>query len=585
MKHMSILLPLAAIMLSACGGSDTETSGGDPGDASTGGADVSDAGTGDGMPEAGEDVTQPDAPEPKDASADTALPDGGPLDPGVDPAALLAEDEWFCARSQRQVENFTTTTLPDAMLEVQSPANLSAFELSKPKVEGGLVVVQSFRPNEVERGSAYEQAWCKLKTQQAIEEGLSVAPEGPSKQCKHMNEAAVAWALDHVSAPMKAAWDASGITIDFVDDQVFPGGNEWVPAKMVIDRASESTIRVQAMALRMDAAIPVFGQMHYCKTLSPEGAVSLVSDVANGVGIGSDGSEFPVGTEGYVIPPTDTTIHHKGYIEQLEVNGDEVDVYVPLLQQPEALPAAIYMQGAKVDKAYYRNFSKLLAAHGFIVAIANHDTITGTNMTEQSVFNDVWDALKAAPQDVSSPLHGMVDPTQVAVMGHSLGGVAALAILSETCSPPLCLMGYDAPPELTAGVVYGTNTKTPVIGTFQDYDLRDLPTLFVQGSVDGKALLEDGLTTFRDHIQGTPRGFVTIEGANHYGITDVNDPPGADADPNAPTMPHSIANETVARWTAMHLRAHMHADGDAHDYVYGGTGNTEDANVTVELVP
>ncbi len=339
------------------------------------------------------------------------------------------------------------------------------------------------------------------------------------------------------------------------------------------------------MALCQDANIPIFGQMHYCKVLSPEGAVSLVSDVANGVGIGSDGSEFPIGTDGYVITPTDTTIHDKGYVAHLEADGGDVDVYVPLLQQAEALPAAIYMQGGKVDKLYYGNFSKLLAAHGFVVAIANHDSISGSNMTEQSVFNEVWDALKEATQDVVSPLHGMVDSTQVAVMGHSLGGVAALAILADACSPPLCLTGYDAPPELAAGVVYGTNTKTPVIGTFQDYDLRDLPTLFLQGSVDGKALLDDGLTTFHDHVEGVPRGFVTIEGANHYGITDVNDPPGADADPNAPALGQDLANETVARWTAMHLRAHMHGDIDAHDYVYGGTGDTEDANVTVEIVP
>jgi dienelactone hydrolase len=300
---------------------------------------------------------------------------------------------------------------------------------------------------------------------------------------------------------------------------------------------------------------------------------------------GPDGPEFPIGTEGYTITPTTTTLHDKGFVAHVDAGGDDVDVYVPLTPQPTPLPVAVYMQGGKVDKIHYRNFSRLVAAHGLVVAVANHDSLTGANMTEQSVFNEVWATLKASTQDVSSPLHGRIDPTKVAVMGHSLGGVAALAILANKCSPPLCLMGYDAPPELAAGVLYGTNTKTPVIGTFQNYDLRNLPTLFVQGAIDGKAVIADGVATFEDHVTGNPRGFVTVDGANHYGITDENNPPGADADPNSPTLDQSTSNETVARWSAMFLRAHLLGDAAADDYVYGDTGDAADANATIDLKP
>lgn len=585
MKPIFALLPVAAIALCACGGSETESLDDPTPDASSPGSDAgSDANEASTQPEGGQDGTTPDAPQPGDAALDTTEQDAGPLDSGVDPTELQQEDEGYCGRSQREVENFTTSSLPDSLIEIQTQTAVGDFEWSKPEISGGKVVVQSFRPNELERGSVYEQAWCKLKTQAAVEDGLSIPSEGPSLACKVMNEAAIAWALDHVSPQVKAAWDARALVVEYADDEVFGQGNQWVPAKMVVERKDEETIRLQSMALLVEMDIPVVGRMHYCKVLSPAGAVALVTDVANAVGIGSDGSEFPIGTDGYTIDPTGSTLYDKGFVAHIKADGDDVDVYVPVTPQVTQLPAAIYMQGGKVDKVHYRSFSRLLAAHGFVVAVANHDSMSGANMTEQSVFNEVWAQLEASGQDAGSPLHGRVDPTQVAVMGHSLGGVAALAILANTCSPPTCFLGYDAPPELSAGVLYGTNSKTPMIGTWTDYDLRNIPTLFVQGSVDGKALLDDGLATFHDHVTGVPRGFVTVEGANHYGITDVNNPPGADADPNAPVLDQQVANETVARWTAMFLRAHMHGDTDAQDYVYAGTGDTQDTNAEVEVI-
>lgn len=588
MRHVLPILCLGTITLCSCGSDSTSSD--DPG-ASTGGSGAS-SGAGGSAGVDGDAAPQDDSSVGPDAGGnadaeplDAIAPDTGPLDPGVDPALLAQEDAWYCGRAQREVENFSVSALPNDLIDVRTEADLEAFKWSKPEVAGGKAVVRSYRPVELERGSAYAQAWCKMKTQAAIQDGLSVAPEGPSNLCKVMNEAAIAWALDHVSAAVSQAWAASGIAIEHADDEVFAEGSKWIPANMILERKDAQTIRMRSSALRIDMDIPMLGRVHYCKVLSPEGAVALVSDVANGVGIGSDGSEYPVGTDGYTITPTTTTTYDKGFVAHVEAGGDDVDVYVPLTAQPTPFPVAIYMQGGKVDKLHYRNFSRLVSAHGLVVAVANHDSLTGANMTEQSVFNEVWSTLKASTQDASSPLHGRIDPTKVAVMGHSLGGVAALAILANKCSPPLCLLGYDAPPELAAGVLYGTNTKTPVIGTFQDYDLRNLPTLFVQGAIDGKATLDDGLTTYEGHVTGNPRGFVTIDGANHYGITDVNNPPGADADPNAPTLDQAASNETVARWSAMFLRAHLLGDSEADDYVYGGTGDADDTNATVDVKP
>ena len=69
-------------------------------------------------------------------------------------------------------------------------------------------------------------------------------------------------------------------------------------------------------------------------------------------------------------------------------------------------------------------------------------------------------------------------------------------------------------------------------------------------------------------------------GANHYGIADTNNPLGSVPDPNTPQIEQSQAVETVARWSALFLRAEVLGDRQVFDYVYK-TGNALDNNVSV----
>lgn len=54
---------------------------------------------------------------------------------------------------------------------------------------------------------------------------------------------------------------------------------------------------------------------------------------------------------------------------------------------------------------------------------------------------------------------------------------------------------------------------------------------------------------------------ITIEGANHYGITNQDN----FRDPIRPTLEQDIANETIARWTSLFLRANVLGDSEAAD--------------------
>jgi hypothetical protein len=100
----------------------------------------------------------------------------------------------------------------------------------------------------------------------------------------------------------------------------------------------------------------------------------------------------------------------------------------------------------------------------------------------------------------------------------------------------------------------------------------------VQGTADSKAAPADAVETF-GQIQSPPAALVTLLGANHYGLTDVDNPPGADAESSASTLEQSIAVETSARFSAMLLRGWVLDDETALDYL----ASQPDTNATVQL--
>jgi hypothetical protein len=85
-------------------------------------------------------------------------------------------------------------------------------------------------------------------------------------------------------------------------------------------------------------------------------------------------------------------------------------------------------------------------------------------------------------------------------------------------------------------------------------------------------------------IQDPPKAYVGVIGANHYGACDANNPAGADADPSAPAIDQAMAVETISRWSAMFMRAHVLGDAAAAAYVHE-TGGPADPNVNVVSEP
>ncbi|WP_089293353.1 alpha/beta hydrolase family protein [Actinoplanes regularis] len=263
------------------------------------------------------------------------------------------------------------------------------------------------------------------------------------------------------------------------------------------------------------------------------------------------------------------------------INGDAAEVYHPV--QGKRLPVALLLQGANVDKSYYSVYASTLASYGFVVVVPNHSrSLFGTSGLYPEGAQAGWTVDWADAEDsrADSPLYHRIDEHTLVLAGHSFGAATALSLSTGLCVIPFCTVANAAPSELEAVVtyggnntLYGTSLVLPVLNT--------VPVGYLQGTADGVAAPAEGRSTY-NLTSGTPKAFIEVSGANHYGITDVQNPAGAAPDGSAQTLGQATGVETIARWSAQWLLAQL-GDSAAKDYVYS-TGDAADANVAVTYV-
>lgn len=266
----------------------------------------------------------------------------------------------------------------------------------------------------------------------------------------------------------------------------------------------------------------------------------------------------------------------------LEQRGDQADIYYPRSANKK-FPIVALLQAARIDKNYYTQFGTALARYGFIVVIPNHlqELVIGPAGTpaitfpfpDQLVINDVLAQMEVENMDSQSPLFGIVDIERMAVVGHSAGGAAGLFALEESCNPPFCVGSYQKPQALIAGAFYGANTCNEggnasdtrcinnnavlpnPLGMIFDVQTEGLPVALLHGSLDGLSTLEEETATFE--ILDGPRKLITIAGTNHYGITNINNPPDAIPDPLSPSVSQDEAVARIAQAIADYLNVHL----------------------------
>lgn len=271
------------------------------------------------------------------------------------------------------------------------------------------------------------------------------------------------------------------------------------------------------------------------------------------------------------------------------IGVDEADIYYPV-SSPNApvdsLPVVLLLQGALVDKADYTNFATNVAQYGFAVIVPNHirtlvNPATGQASTglfsEQEQVNDVLAYAITANTNSASPLANRLNPGKLGLIGHSRGGAVGLSAIQDICFPFLCTGTFSRPKELMAGVFYGSTFRDPRFGgIIPPIENDGLPVALIAGDRDGVVGNFAAIEETYEQIQDPPKALITVQGANHYGITNEDSP----RDPVRPTLDQNIATKTIARWSGLFLRASLLNDADALDYIYN-RGDALDKNVSV----
>lgn len=277
------------------------------------------------------------------------------------------------------------------------------------------------------------------------------------------------------------------------------------------------------------------------------------------------------------------------------ITGDNnvADIYYPnpadLKTGNYSFPVALLLQGALVDKSNYSNYAQQVARYGFVVVVPNSKrTIPDLGevlLPQTSQIDTVLQQIVVENTKTSSPIAGLLNTEKVGLLGHSLGAAVGLSAIGNLCvAPTLCPGSFSRLKQIVAGAFYGANLRD-ANDVYLPINNDGIPVALIQGDRDGRALPFRANLTY-DKIENPPKALINVQGANHFSITNTNNPTGAIPDPTSPTLNQDVAIETIARWSGLFLRASILNDKDAFNYIYI-TGDAADANVTVisERVP
>jgi len=315
--------------------------------------------------------------------------------------------------------------------------------------------------------------------------------------------------------------------------------------------------------------------------------------------------ETPDAPDNCTAPDNATTPAHtysgvKTFETVMGRNNDPTDIYYPDgMDGATRLPIALLLAGGRCGKQFYTMFASEVAKYGFIVAVPNHYTeywlgpmFTQGLFSEAYQMQDYIDYMKAQNDNSSSPLYKKADPEKLMMLGHSFGAACVIYAMQNNCIYPFCPEGtaYTRPAEMKAAALCGINSLPR--GKPFDYTIyptynMNMPLAIVNGRLDNNAQYAVTLQSY-DLIADPPKMFVSIMGANHYAMCNVNNPPapgpglgnGPGEDPNVPTLTHEVSSEIAARWCALFLRAYGLGDEMARLYVEQN-GKCLDKNVEV----
>lgn len=184
-------------------------------------------------------------------------------------------------------------------------------------------------------------------------------------------------------------------------------------------------------------------------------------------------------------------------------------------------PLVVLSHGYTGHPDEYAETTPLWASDGFVVAqptfpLTNRDVAggpadAGDVVNQPGDVSFVIDQVLAANDDPASPLHGLVDPEAIGVVGHSLGGATTWAVSFNTATRD---------DRIDSTVIFAGLT-TPIEDGEFEFD-SGLPLLVLHGDEDDLKIDWD-LDAYEQAV--SPKWFVTLLGATHVpAFTDAESP-------------------------------------------------------------
>ncbi|MFT6992706.1 MAG: dienelactone hydrolase [Paraglaciecola sp.] len=181
-------------------------------------------------------------------------------------------------------------------------------------------------------------------------------------------------------------------------------------------------------------------------------------------------------------------------------------------------PLVIHSHGFVSERTDLAYIAELLASHGYVVAAANYPLTAGGTPGGPNA-----DDLVNQPTDVSflidsllqlsgsdKPFAGELDPSRIALMGYSLGGMTTTL---ATYHPRL----RD---ERVAAAISIAGLSTGLVSKF--YETTDVPFMMIAGTFDALIDFEYNAALIPQQVQNSV--LIEIEGGTHLGFSSISEP-------------------------------------------------------------
>lgn len=229
------------------------------------------------------------------------------------------------------------------------------------------------------------------------------------------------------------------------------------------------------------------------------------------------GGPFAVGFSDFVLVDESRETMANGDAPELSNRTFPTSVWYPENGEGN-YPLVIHSHGFVSERTDLAYVAELLASHGYVVAAANYPLTAGGTPGGPNA-----DDLVNQPTDVSflidsllqfsgsnKPFAGELDPSRIALMGYSLGGITTTL---ATYHPRL------RDPRVAAAI----SIAGPSAGLVSEfYETTDVPFMMIAGTLDALIDFEYNAAVIPKRVQNSV--LIGIEGGTHLGFGSISEP-------------------------------------------------------------